>query len=258
MTSLLSNDDGSVSVLLFHMHVLLLRYVFADSFNKHYDTVRRSVANGHHTDSQFLAASSHLPQDRAPTPNYDSVVHQDSQDSTSTSAGQQLPIIIEPQLEQHSVSPVPPPFVNNAVVDEPAPEQPVDETTEPEPEPAYSYTQPPPAPPEPVIITRENPINEELYAKYNKALLDLDNMQVLVTSLQEQLKQSQGVESAAADAPPVQVLRRRTRKLSDADSAAYSEVATMVDEAPIQQEGVPLNVVVIIALGVFVTTYLFF
>jgi vesicle-associated membrane protein-associated protein A len=228
------------------------------TFNKNYDTVRRSVANGHHTlDSQFLAASSHLPQDRAPTPNYDSVVHQDSQDSTSTTAGQHLPTIIEPQPEQHSVPPAPLPVVNSAVVDEPAPEQPVDETTEPEP--AYLYAPPPPAPPEPVIITRENPINEELYAKYNKALLDLDNMQALVISLQEQLEQSQGVESAAADAPPpVQELRRRTRRLSDADSAAPSEMVTMVDEAPIQQEGVPLNIVVIIALGVFVTTYLFF
>ncbi len=232
------------------------------TFNKHYDTSRQLATNGHHLtlDSQFLAASSQLPQDRAPTPSHDSVVHQDSQDSTSTTAGQQLPIIIEPpasQPEHRSVSPVPPPVVNNAAVDEPAPEQPVDETAEHEP--AYSYAQPPPAPPEPVIITRENPINEELYAKYNKALLDLDDFQALVASLQEQLKQSQKIESAAADVPPpVQELRRRTRRLSDADSAAPSEVATMVDEAPIQQEGVPLNVVVIIALGVFVTTYLFF
>ena len=44
----------------------------------------------------------------------------------------------------------------------------------------------------------------------------------------------------------------------DADSAAGSDALTMVEELPLQQDGVPLQVVVIIALGVFITTYLFF
>jgi hypothetical protein len=36
-----------------------------------------------------------------------------------------------------------------------------------------------------------------------------------------------------------------------------TEVSSYVDE-PYQPEGVPLQIVIIIALGVFVTTYLFF
>lgn len=227
---------------------------------KHYETVRQPAANGHHTlDSQFLAASTHLPDDHVPMVNHDAMEHQDSQDSTITTSSQpQMPVIIEPsasQPDQRSVSPMPPPVTNTAAA-ETAPEPPVGETTELAT--AYSYAQPPPAPPpvpEPIIITRENPINEELYAKYNKALIDLENMQALVVELRQLCKQAE--EAAAANAQE-QELRRRTRRLSNADSAAPSEAVTMVDDAPIHQEGVPLNVVVMIALGVFVTTYLFF
>ena len=64
---------------------------------------------------------------------------------------------------------------------------------------------------------------------------------------------------AALSTPVAQELRRRTRKLSDPDSVAGSDAQTMIEVGePLQQEGVPLQVVVIIALGVFVMTYLFF
>jgi hypothetical protein len=39
---------------------------------------------------------------------------------------------------------------------------------------------------------------------------------------------------------------------------AGTEVGTMLEDASTQPEGVPLQVVLIIALGVFITTYLFF
>ena len=110
--------------------------------------------------------------------------------------------------------------------------------------------------PEPVVIIRENPRNEELFAKFNQTVAEMDGMQALIATLQQQLKQAQ---EAAAAPPPVQELRRRTRRVSDVDSAAPSEAMTMVEDVvPIQQEGVPLNVVVLISLLVFITTYLFF
>ncbi|KAJ4491396.1 PapD-like protein [Lentinula edodes] len=61
----------------------------------------------------------------------------------------------------------------------------------------------------------------------------------------------------AAAAPPAE-LRQRTRRLSDDITIAPSDVGTMVEELPMPQDGVPLQVVVIISLGVFIMTYLFF
>jgi len=61
---------------------------------------------------------------------------------------------------------------------------------------------------------------------------------------------------AAASPPPE--LRKRTRRFSDDDTIAPSDVGTMISEAPMPQEGVPLQVVVIVSLGVFIMTYLFF
>ncbi|KIK69502.1 hypothetical protein GYMLUDRAFT_33867 [Collybiopsis luxurians FD-317 M1] len=60
----------------------------------------------------------------------------------------------------------------------------------------------------------------------------------------------------AAAAPPPE-LRKRSRRMSD-ETLAPSDVGTMIEEPPMSQEGVPLQVVVIIALGVFIMTYLFF
>jgi vesicle-associated membrane protein-associated protein A len=97
---------------------------------------------------------------------------------------------------------------------------------------------PEPTPVTPVIITRENPFNEELYAKYHHAQMEIERLKEQVTSLSE--------------------LRRRPRAISDDGSTVGSDIQTMVEESPIHQEGVPLQVVVIIAFGVFVMTYLFF
>jgi vesicle-associated membrane protein-associated protein A len=64
---------------------------------------------------------------------------------------------------------------------------------------------------------------------------------------------------AAASSSPPSELRRRNRAVSDDGSTmGETEVGTMMEEGPIHQEGVPLQVVIIIALGVFITTYLFF
>jgi vesicle-associated membrane protein-associated protein A len=115
---------------------------------------------------------------------------------------------------------------------------PVQRQVDPGPVTPPPITSPPEFTPEPVIITRENPLNEELYAKYNLAQGEIERLKEQVASLSE--------------------LRRRSRAPSDAGSTAASDIQTIVEDSPIHQEGVPLQVVVIIAFGVFTMTYLFF
>lgn len=52
-------------------------------------------------------------------------------------------------------------------------------------------------------------------------------------------------------------MRRRHHRAPSTVAGTETEVSSYVDE-PYQPEGVPLQIVIIIALGVFVTTYLFF
>ncbi|KAJ7505249.1 PapD-like protein [Mycena galericulata] len=130
---------------------------------------------------------------------------------------------------------------------------------EPEPEPvlvpvAAPPSVPPPAPVPVVVSTPAPPIartpsttpaappvslppTDDYAAKYAEAQAEIERLRALLATSQ----------------PPAE-LRRRTRRLSDDGTAV--DVAVL-EEAPIQ-EGVPLQVVVIIALGVFITTYLFF
>lgn len=217
------------------------------------------AANGHPgIDSQLLAGvPADYHEERAPTPGHDAIEHQESQESQDSHVTAilppQIPTIVEPAaVAELDLRPSTPALVQTTAAAEYAAEQADNTTTQPE----ASHTEKSVVPiSEPVIITRENPFNEELFAKYNQAITEMDGMQALIATLQQQLKQAQ-----EAAPPPVQELRRRSRRVSDADSAAPSEAMTMVEDVvvPIQQEGVPLNVVVLISLLVFITTYLFF
>ncbi|KAF8645274.1 hypothetical protein AX16_008098 [Volvariella volvacea WC 439] len=111
--------------------------------------------------------------------------------------------------------------------------------------------------PPPQIIYRENPVNEELTTRLRDALADVERLrtelsatksraQLDVERLQNQLRESEAT------------LRRRTKALSDDGSVTETDIATVVEEPTIHQEGVPLQIVVAVALVVFVTTYLFF
>ncbi|KAJ7288260.1 PapD-like protein [Mycena rebaudengoi] len=151
----------------------------------------------------------------------------------------------EPHEEQHS-------FDAPGVIITP-PEAPVAEPAARVPEPApvaapsapaivFSPTPPvtraPSLPTPPVAAAAPLPPSDDYAAKYTEAQAEIERLRVLLATSQ----------------PPTE-LRRRTRKLSDVTVVA-PEVAVL-EEASIQ-EGVPLQVVVIIALGVFITTYLFF
>jgi len=215
-----------------------------------YDTVRNTVSNGHlNLDSHFAPSSSQQPEDRAHTP----IQEPEHEASQSTEVQQQPTVsVIEPVRE-----PTPSPKPAPAAQLEPVPEPTYEPLHEPDHEPAPVVQEPVqesvpvptlapvlPPQPEPIIITRENPVNEELYAKFNMAQAEIERLKGQI---------------AALSTPAAQELRRRTRKLSDPDSVAASDVQTIVEGGePLQQEGVPLQVVVIIALGVFVMTYLFF
>ncbi|KAJ7761540.1 PapD-like protein [Mycena maculata] len=94
-----------------------------------------------------------------------------------------------------------------------------------------------PSVPTPAAIPVPLPPTDDYAAKYAEAQAEIERLRALLATSQ----------------PPAE-LRRRTRKLSDDGTAV--DVAVL-EETPIH-EGVPLQVVVIIALGVFITTYLFF
>jgi hypothetical protein len=94
-----------------------------------------------------------------------------------------------------------------------------------------------PSIPTPVVLPSPLPPADDYTIKYAEAQAEIERLRALLATSQ----------------PPTE-LRRRTRKLSDDGTAV--DVAVL-EETSIQ-EGVPLQVVVIIALGVFITTYLFF
>jgi vesicle-associated membrane protein-associated protein A len=88
--------------------------------------------------------------------------------------------------------------------------------------------------------------NAELLAKFHAAQAEIERLRATITTMSE---------------APQSEVRYRGRAFSDAGSTtAETDVATMIDDSryPPPQDGVPLQVVVIIALGVFITTYLFF
>ncbi|KAG5352089.1 hypothetical protein C0989_003888 [Termitomyces sp. Mn162] len=127
-------------------------------------------------------------------------------------------------------APIPQPIVSPELISIPVPIQ------EPIPVPA----------PVPAPASVQDSYNEELAAKYEMALHEIERLRAIVANYEES---------------PIPEIRRRRPALSDDGmSVAETDVQTaFADEGQYhQQEGVPLQVVVIIALGVFITTYLFF
>jgi len=113
---------------------------------------------------------------------------------------------------------------------------------------------PPPSAPAPLPVFAPAPaaepeINAELEARYNEAQSEIQRLRALLAAAPD----PSSVPTEATG------LRRRNRALSDDGSTiAGTDIGTMLEEASAQPEGVPLQVVLIIALGVFITTYLFF
>ncbi|GLB38395.1 putative VAMP-associated protein [Lyophyllum shimeji] len=219
-----------------------------------FETVRQKpIANGHPQPiPQFNEPQQPLSQEpaRPPTPPADfSVAREDSrEDSAHDVPMVQITSANEPPPASPA-RPAEPPLTHDSDL-EYAPEQPAHK---PAPEPAQ--------PPEPRPIAAPGPTpapgvsespNAEILAKYQAALSEIDRLRGILVTMEE--------APPMTEASPSE-FRRRRPALSDDGSVADTDVATMVDDSHFhghQQEGVPLQVVVIIALGVFITTYLFF
>jgi len=185
-----------------------------------FDTVRQHpIANGHHDSIPgFHEAPSQDARTHTPPADF-SVAREDSHDEP-------MDDIAPVPMQQPPASPPPP--VEPAFVREPSSE--------------VLHSAPVAAPiPVHVPATVPDYPDAELLAKYNAAQAEIERLRATIQNM--------------AASPPDE-LRRRNRPLSDDGMSVDDDVATVVEDH--HQEGVPLQLVVIIALGVFITTYLFF
>lgn len=96
--------------------------------------------------------------------------------------------------------------------------------------------------------------NPELVSKFNDAQGEIKRLRALLAAVPDP-------SSVASSGTSPTVLRERHRSRAqgdDGDGTVVGSETTYVSDASLQPEGVPLQVVVIIALLVFITTYLFF
>ena len=151
----------------------------------------------------------------------------------------------------HDARETPPPAVPRRIVEE----SPVEPSPPAEPVVHVNVHTPPvpaPIPVQPVPSQQVVDPNPELVAKLNEAQAEIARLRKLISSMPDP-------STVSAQTSPTE-LRRRTRAVSDDGSTVVSQtdVGSYVDEQVMPPEGVPLQVVIIIALGVFITTYLFF
>ena len=122
--------------------------------------------------------------------------------------------------------------------------------------------EPAPAPP-PQIIERDP--NPDLLKKLDEAQAEIERLRSLIASMPEPTDPSAAPTSVTGASEMRH--RRHRAPMSDDGSETYdarsdydgrTEVGSYVGSEIAPPDGVPLQVVIIIALGVFVTTYLFF
>lgn len=116
-----------------------------------------------------------------------------------------------------------------------------------------------PAPPEPAVPVHD--VNEEVLLKLHEAQAEIERLRNLISTMPEPSTIAPTTITNATEF-------RRRRPVSPSDDGSTwdgeTEVGTSItgtttmEDTLMQAEGVPLQVVIIIALGVFVTTYLFF
>jgi len=190
-----------------------------------YDIVRQhSETNGH---------VERIPEFNEPEPQTrDLLAHEEAEPSHE--------FIAAPEEAQEEAPPAPTESNGNFVV------------TPPSPPP--SAPAPLPITPAPIVVVAPTPaaepqVNADLEAKYHEAQAEIQRLRALLAA---------APDPSSAPTEPTG-LRRRNHALSDDGSTITgTEIGTMLEDAQIQPEGVPLQVVLIIALGVFITTYLFF
>lgn len=129
------------------------------------------------------------------------------------------------------------------------------------PQPPVPMPAPAPAPaPVPVAAPIIAPVPSvdpkvELERQLEVAHAEIERLRALISSMPDPSTEPSTFTSTETE------LRRRHRPLSDDGTTTYdgeTEVGTFIDEPVGQADGVPLQVVIVIALSVFFTTYLFF
>lgn len=224
---------------------LSLRFV-----NKRYDTVRQPLSNGHveHNIPEFIQPQPEpeLEQTRDIAPND---VYESAPIFATTAEETREEAVVEQKTDDSIVTPPSPP-----------PPAPIPMSVEaPAPTPAPAPVQ---APVHDYLAT----VNAELQAKYKEAILEIERLQALLAAAPDPT-------SLAPSELPSGVRRRNFALSDDGSSSTYddrrtyddrstyddrTDVGTMMTEGSTHVEGVPLQVVLIISIGVFITTYLFF
>jgi hypothetical protein len=117
-----------------------------------------------------------------------------------------------------------------------------------------------PSPPSSPPVGPTLQFNRELEVKLGDAQVEIQRLRALLAAVPD--PSSTAPESHVEESEAASEFRRRYTAGSDDGASTYyggTEGGTMVDhDTVIHQDGVPLQVVIIIALGVFITTYLFF
>ncbi|PFH54099.1 hypothetical protein AMATHDRAFT_83601 [Amanita thiersii Skay4041] len=231
--------------------------------NGHHEQPTSDFTEDHHAQHPPTPRQVSLPQDlpRSSTPHYEySIAREQSHEHE-----EQVPIEAVPSQTR-----VPPPVTRHArhgSTDEAGrtefrPEAPPSYFGEPEPAhapvPAPPIPVPPPTtnrrtsqppPPAAPVVRQQDvetiPAYRELVTQYNAAISEIEHLRNELATASSIVAESE--------------LRRRTKAQSEVGSiASETDVQTVIDDGGYHQEGVPLQVVVIIAVGIFITTYLFF
>ncbi|KAI0789753.1 PapD-like protein [Abortiporus biennis] len=166
----------------------------------------------------------------------------------------EVPAAAPPPHEEPQESPKAPAIVQSASVRAPEPPSPSSPVRAPAPirapasiTPSHSST----SIPDP---------NAELVAKLHEAQAEIERLRSLISSMPD----SSSVAPTALDSTvgSSEIRRRQPRSIVSDDDASTiapeTEIGSYVEEHVGPVDGVPLQVVIAIALGVFVTTYLFF
>jgi vesicle-associated membrane protein-associated protein A len=112
---------------------------------------------------------------------------------------------------------------------------------------------PPPVPAPPVVPALSSEPNSEFLTKYKDAQAEIQRLRSLLAAVPD----PSSVASSGTSPTQLRERHRSKEPRSDEGTVIDSEV-TYVSDASLQPEGVPLQIVVIIASLVFITTYLFF
>jgi len=118
------------------------------------------------------------------------------------------------------------------------------EEEEPAPVVNVAVHHPPPSQPTPAL-----PRDRDLDEKLGEATAEITRLRTLLAAMPE---------PEAKEEPRSEPSGARKRHNRSPSTVTGTETDVSYADEPYQPEGVPLQIVIIIALGVFVTTYLFF